>query len=110
MDEWFGYIVNIVFALFMAVVGVLILVRIIKNSLAKVKQAQAVVIDKQCFQKPISGKSSTAFPKNTYIVTFLCGNKKKHFEVSEFSYNGYRVNEKGILKYKGTRLIDFVNR
>lgn len=33
--------------------------------------------------------------------------KKRSFRISELSYPHYRKGEKGVLKYKGHRLIDF---
>ena len=43
----------------------------------------------------------------TYIVVFQIGGKRKGFEVSEFSYGGYRIGEEGRLTYRGSRLLDF---
>ena len=40
-----------------------------------------------------------------FVIYF--NDKKKSFYVSQFSYNGYRVNERGTLKYKGDKLIEF---
>ena len=45
--------------------------------------------------------------KKQYYVTFLVNGKRRSFQVSELSYNGYRKGETGTLKYKGDRLIDF---
>ena len=42
-----------------------------------------------------------------YYAVLSIDGKKKSFYVSQFSYNGYRVNEKGLLKYKGDKLIEF---
>ena len=42
-----------------------------------------------------------------YLIVFSVDGKKKSFYVSQFSYGGYRVNEKGVLKYKGDKLIEF---
>ena len=41
------------------------------------------------------------------MIVFSVNGKKKSFYVSQFSYNGYKVNEKGTLKYKGNKLISF---
>ena len=41
-------------------------------------------------------------------VIFLFSNRKKHaFCVSRFSYDGYRIGEKGKLTYKGNKLLSF---
>ena len=45
--------------------------------------------------------------KSLFDGEFSVGEKKKSFYVSQFSYGGYRVGEKGTLKHKGDRLIGF---
>lgn len=42
-----------------------------------------------------------------YVATFTANGRKHSFDVSEFSYRGYRVGERGQLTYQGTHLIDF---
>ena len=72
---------------------------------APIKTVQAVVIDKnkvETFSK-YSGNGKS----EKYVIVFSVEGKKKSFYVSQFSYNGYRVNEKGTLKYKGDKLIEF---
>ena len=100
---------NIVIITLFVGIGVLamvsILVRLVKNRHAPIKTVQAVVIDKnkvETFSK-YSGNGKS----KKYVIVFSIGGKKKSFYVSELSYNGYRVNEKGILKYKGDKLIEF---
>ena len=58
------------------------------------------------FYKNFSKYSGTG-KHEKYVVVFSVDGKKKSFYVSQFSYNGYRVNEKGTLKYKGDKLIEF---
>ena len=82
-----------------------IIVRIIKNRCTSIKTVKAVVIDKnkaEAFSK-YSGNGKT----EKYVIVFSIDGKKKSFYVSQFSYNGYRVNEKGTLKYRGDKLIEF---
>ena len=82
-----------------------IIVRIFKNRYAPIKTVKAVVIDKnkvETFSK-YSGNGKS----EKYVIVFSIDGKKKSFYVSQFSYNGYRVNEKGTLKYKGDKLIEF---
>jgi hypothetical protein len=100
-------VVIAVFIAIMLVIWIGILVRLLKGKLSETTEVLAVVADKQCYEKQIYSKGQAPFAKKEYIITFLCGKRKLHFEVSEFSYNGYTVDQKGILKYKGTRLIDF---
>ena len=98
----------VIISLFLGV-GVLavvsLLVKAVKNRCAPIKTVKAVVIDKnkvETFSK-YSGNGKS----EKYVIVFSVGGKKKSFYVSQFSYNGYRINEKGTLKYKGDRLIDF---
>ena len=82
-----------------------LLVKAVKNRYAPIKTVQAVVIDKnkvETFSK-YSGNGKS----EKYVIVFSVGGKKKSFYVSQFSYNGYRVNERGTLKYKGDKLIEF---
>ena len=46
-------------------------------------------------------------PIEKYMIAFSVDGKTKRFQVSQFSYNGYQVNEKGMLTYKGNQLIKF---
>ena len=88
-----------------ALAVVSLLVKAVKNRYAPIKTVKAVVIDKnkvEAFSK-YSGNGKS----EKYVIVFSVEGKKKSFYVSQFSYNGYRVNEKGTLKYKGDKLIDF---
>ncbi len=110
MGQVIGYIVNYGFVLFVAVIAVIVAVRLIITAFSKQKCEKAVVINKFTGEGIAKSKYNMAFPQKTYTVVFRCGNKTRAFNVSEFSYNGYKINEKGILKYKGNRLIDFSSR
>ena len=98
----------VIVSLFMGVGAlalVSLLVKAIKNRYAPIKTVKAVIIEKnkvEAFSK-YSGKKK----KKKYVIVFSVGGKKKSFYVSQFSYNGYRVNERGTLKYKGDKLIEF---
>ena len=98
----------VIIALFMGVGAlalVSLLVRVVKNRYAPVKTAKAVVIDKNKVET--FSKYSGTGKSEKYVIVFSVDGKKKSFYVSQFSYNGYRVNEKGTLKYKGDKLIEF---
>ena len=102
-------IINIVITSIFIGIGALamgsIIVRTIKNRYAPIKKVKAVIIDKnkiESFSK-YSGSGQT----EKYVIVFSVNGKKKSFYVSQFSYNGYKVNEKGTLKYKGNKLISF---
>ena len=82
-----------------------LLVKLIKNRVAPVKTVKAVVLDKQKVE--IFSKYSGTGKREKYVIVFSVDGKKKSFYVSQFSYGGYRLNEKGTLKYQGDKLIDF---
>lgn len=94
-------VIAVVFGL--AAVGVA--VKIGKNRFAPVKTVPAVVLDKHKVET--FSKYSGNGKGEKYVVVFSVAGKKKSFYVSQFSYNGYKVNEKGTLQYKGDRLIGF---
>ena len=82
-----------------------ILVKAIRNKFAPIRTVPAVVLGKQ----PIKTFSKYAGNGKTekYVVIFSVEGKKKSFYVSKFSYDGYKVNGKGTLTYKGDRIIRF---
>ena len=82
-----------------------LLVKFIKNRVAPIKTVKAVVVDKQKVE--IFSKYSGTGKREKYAVVFAVDGKKISFYVSQFSYNGYRINEQGTLKYKGDRLMAF---
>ena len=82
-----------------------ILVRMLKNRYSPVKTVKAVVIGKNIVET--FSKYSGNGKHQKYVVVFSVEGKKKSFYVSQFSYGGYKINEKGTLKYKGDKLIDF---
>ena len=100
---------NIVIASLFMGVGVLavvsLFVKVVKNRYAPIKTVKAVVIDKNKVEN--FSKYSGTGKSEKYVIVFSVNGKKKSFYVSQFSYNGYRTNEKGTLKYKGDKLIDF---
>lgn len=102
MGNNFGNVVNLIFALIGAII-----VKVIINLFSKEKSIKAIVVDKQSYDKQIYRKSQAPFTRKEYVITFLCGNKKRYFNVSELSYRNYKVKQKGTLKYKGSQIIDF---
>lgn len=98
----------VIISLFMgtgALAMVSIIVRMVRSRCAPVRTAKAVVIDKHTveFFSKYSGKGK----HEKYVIVFSVEGKKRSFYVSQFSYGGYKVNEKGTLKYKGDRIIEF---
>ena len=102
-----GDYINAIFLFAGIVITVGLLLRIILNKFGNEKEVEAKVINKQYYQSRLARKAGNFRDEDCYVVTFLAGNKKLSFYVSEYSYNGYKVNQKGTLKYKGTMLIDF---
>ena len=107
MASLFGNLVNGIFGLLGIIIVIGIIARLCSNYFSKEKEVRATVVNKQSYDKQIYSKSQASYTKKEYVITFQCGNKKRHFDVSELSYGNYRINQKGILRYKGSRLIDF---
>lgn len=79
--------------------------KFLRGRFGKVKTVKARVVDKHTVES--FSKYSGNGKHIRYVVVFEIEGKKKGFYVSQFSYGGYRRNEKGTLKYQGDRLLDF---
>ena len=97
--------VSYLFGALFVLIWVLIAVRFIKTRSASVKTLKATVVDKYISQNA-SHYPGDLIPK-AHTVVFLAGGKRLSFNVSAFSYESYRINDSGLLKYKGKTLIDF---
>lgn len=102
-----GDYINTTFLFIGIVIMIGLLLRIISNKFGNGRQVEAKVINKQYYQSRLARKAENFCDEDSYVETFLAGDKKLSFYVSEYSYNGYRINQKGTLRYKGTMLIDF---
>ncbi len=105
-NEIFNNIIVILAVLCTCAIFCKIIYTVIRDRFAPVKQVKAQVADKfvaDGFSK-IYGSMAR---KPQYFVVFSIENKKRSFRVSEFSYKGYKVGERGTLKYKGSKLVDF---
>jgi len=100
----FGCILNYIFLLLGIIIAIAFLIR---KCFLREKTEKAVVVDKQSYDRQIFSKNQALSVETEYIVSFQNRNKIYHFKVSEFSYNNYKINQKGTLKYKGKHLIDF---
>ena len=100
-----GYIINILTASGFAVCWGIIIFRFITGRFGKEKTTRATVVDK--YKTKCASKVPGVFQREQCVIVFSTGEKKLTFNVSEFSFEGYTVNEKGMLKYRGNRLIDF---
>ena len=101
MSEMISYILPLLFlALFL-----LFVVRLLANAMAPVKQVKATVTDKH--KEELFSKYSGNGKRERFVVVFSASGKTLSFQVSEFSYEGYAVNETGTLTYRGNRIISF---
>ena len=98
-------IVNVVALVFFLSVWTIIVIKFVSNKCATVKTLKAKVVDK--YKPDIVTKHPGRFKQDSYIVVFETKDKKLSFNVSEFSYGNYKINEKGTLKYKGNKIISF---
>lgn len=86
-------------------IGLIALIRVVQKRLSPVRTVKAVVVGKNTVE--VFDKYAGNGKHVKYVVIFSVDGKKKSFYVSEFSYRGYKVNEKGTLTYQGDRLISF---
>ena len=104
-NELFKILIGIPFMVFLAFLLIAPIVRIIYTSLQSEKTVKATVVEKH-ISEHVSKYAGTGKPKQCMVVFSIDG-KRKGFQVSEFSYDGYKVNDTGMLTYKGNRLIKF---
>ena len=105
MDNLASNVVGIVFFSLWIVACVFLVIKFVRNRLAPVKTVKGQVTNKH--RQEVFSKYSGTGKKYKYVVVFSAEGKSLSFYVSEFSYNGYKVKEKGTLTYKGNRLINF---
>ena len=99
------YIVNGIIIAIVSICWILIIKKHLVSRFGKVKTVKAKVCDKYVSHSP-SGKPQLHTP-HRYTVVLSASDKKISLDVSEYSNNGYRIGEKGTLKYRGNRLISF---
>ena len=100
-----SYIVNAIATIFCLTCWILVIRKFIISRYAPIKTINAKVVDK--YKPNTVSKYPSTFKQERYVVIFEVNNKKLSFNVSEYSYNHYKINEKGLLKYKGTKIISF---
>lgn len=81
------------------------IIRLIQGKLGSIKTVKAIVTNKY-IAKSFSKYSGNG-TKEKYVIVFSVNGKKKYFQVSQFSYDGYQVNETGTLTYRGNTLVKF---
>ena len=99
----FNDILNKILLIFAMLCWVCMIIRFFSNRRAPEKEVKAEVCDK--YRKNTVSKYPGTSP--AYVVVFNTSGGKLSFRVSEYSYNNYNINDKGMLKYKGDRIIDF---
>ena len=98
-------IINTALMVLVLICWILLIIKLIIGRCAEVRTVKATVVDKY-MPETVTNYPGSLKPKR-YIVVFSAEDKKLSFDVSEFSYESYRIGEKGRLKYKGNRIISF---
>ena len=84
---------------------ILVVIKIVISRCSPVKTVKAKVVDK--YKPDMVSNYPGTFKPQRYIAVFATKDNKLSFDVSEFSYANYKINERGTLKYKGTKIISF---
>lgn len=105
VPEIIGLVFNFFFIFLICSCWICIIVRFARNKRASVRNIKAIVVDK--YKTKSASRIRGVFAEEKYTIVFLAEGKRLSFNVSEFSYKGYRVNEKGTVKYKGHKIIEF---
>lgn len=86
-------------------IGLLIVMKLIRNRIGRLMEVQATVMDKRksTYQK------YTPVPEHAedYILVFQSGNKRLSFLTSAWNYDSVEKGDRGTLKYRGSHLIGF---
>ena len=75
-----------------------------KNRVAKVKKVKAQLVEKYVYN--VVSRTNPNAKRYTLVFETEKG-KRLSFNVSEFSYGGYKEKKKGTLKYKGDMILEF---
>ncbi len=98
-------IINTILMLLFLLCWILIIRKIFINRCSSVKTIKAKIVDK--YKPNVVSNYPGTFKPERFIVVFETKDDKLSFDVSEFSYKTYKINEKGTLKYKGNKIISF---
>ena len=82
-----------------------IIKKLIQSKYLPVKAVKAEVLDKYKLHTP--SEYPKIYKPEHYMVVFKTKDTKLSFRVSEFTYNNYKVKEKGTLQYRGNQIISF---
>lgn len=98
-------VINVITIIFVLICWIIFIHKIVVNKNAKIKTVKAKVVDK--YKDNTVSKYPETFRNHRYVIVFETENKRLSFDVSEFLFAGYKINEKGTLKYKGNKIISF---
>ena len=98
-------IVNVIAIILFLLCWTLIIKKLIVTRYAPVKTVKAEVFDK--YKSSTASKYPGVLKREPYVVVFDAKGKKLSFVVSEFSYQNYKIKDRGTLKYKGNKIISF---
>lgn len=107
MTSFFGSSVNIIFSALFIVIWTGICIKVFSSAYSKEKSVPASIVSKNLYRPPVYRKSQAPFEKCEYVITFLIGGTKKDFKTDKVSFDGYDIGQKGILTYKGSKIINF---
>ena len=99
------YILNIFSVILLLLCWGLIIKRFFWNRFAPMKKVMAEVTDKYKIEEV--SRYPGVSKEETWMVVFQTKGKKLSFRVSSFSYQHYRIKEKGMLTYQGNQIISF---
>lgn len=105
MAEFFRNPFSYVMIFFVLAMWIAVGIRFLKNGRMSVKTVKATVVDKYK-STPATWHPGVA-GNERYVVVFSANGEKLAFNVSEYSYQNYRIKDKGTLKYRGSMIIDF---
>lgn len=107
MTALFGNIVNLISVFITCIIFIGIIIRLSFYMYGKEKTVDAIIVDKQCYEKKIYKKFEASVSRKEYIAVFSVEGKRLSFKISENTYKSYTLNQKGKLTYKGSRLMGF---
>ncbi len=97
--------INVLSIILISLCWFFIIKKLFWSKVAPVKTVKAELVDK--YKTNIVSTYQGAFKRECYMIVFETKEKKLSFRVTSFSYDNYRIGEKGTLKYKGHQIISF---
>lgn len=107
MGNMLGIFSNIFFGILGAVMIALVAYRAVCLLRAKELSEMARCCDKQSIVRTVRRKSCAPYTERKFCVTFVCGNKKRAFDVSAETYDECTVGACGLLKFRGGKFVSF---